>query len=100
MVFHGCPPSPDAWGRLIVATPFLSGDSRLQRSLAAGPITASSDSPPRHEPCRGRPNKTTPYIRRSQAAEKACRRGETPASEGRRPHPTDLLNGVQCSARD
>jgi hypothetical protein len=65
------------------------GGQPPQRSLAAGPITASSDSPRRHEPCRGRPNKTTPYIRRSPAAEKACRRGETPASGVRRPHPTD-----------
>src|SRR5262249_1136734 len=42
-VFHGCPPSPDAWGRLNVVTPFhhLSGDSHLHRSLGAGPITAS-----------------------------------------------------------
>ena len=65
------------------------GGQPPQRSLAAGPITASSDSPPRHEPCPGRPNKTTPYIRRSPAAEKACRRGETPASGVRRPHPID-----------
>src|SRR6478736_742565 len=69
------------------------GGKPPRRSLAAGPITASSDSPRRHEPCRGRPNKTTPYIRRSPAAEKACRRGETPASGVRRPHPTDLPNG-------
>src|SRR5207237_9328962 len=42
---HGCPPSPDAWGRLNVVTPFhhLSGDSHLHPSLGAGgPITASS----------------------------------------------------------
>src|SRR5262249_6959985 len=34
----------DAWGRLNVVTPFhhLSGDSHLHRSLAEGPITASS----------------------------------------------------------
>jgi hypothetical protein len=37
-VFHGCPPSPDAWGRLNVVTPFhhLSGDSHLHPSLGAG----------------------------------------------------------------
>jgi hypothetical protein len=41
---HGCPPSPDACGRLNVVTPFhhLSGDSRINCSLRAGPITASS----------------------------------------------------------
>jgi hypothetical protein len=60
-------------------TPYLS------RTMLS---TRPSDSRPRHEPCRGRPNKTTPYIRRSPAAEKACRRGETPASGVRRPHPT------------
>src|ERR1700685_507515 len=45
-MFHGCPPSPDAWGRLNVVTPFhhLSGDSHINRSLRAGPITASSGS--------------------------------------------------------
>src|SRR5215471_13512580 len=44
IVLHGCPPSPDAWGRLNVVTPFhhLSGDSHLHRSLGAEPITASS----------------------------------------------------------
>src|SRR5262245_20989609 len=44
IALHGCPPSPDAWGRLNVVTPFhhLSGDSHLHRSLGAGPITASS----------------------------------------------------------
>ena len=44
IVFHGCPPSPDASGRLNVVTPFhhLPGDSHLHRSLGAGPITASS----------------------------------------------------------
>jgi hypothetical protein len=39
-MFHGCPPSPDAWGRLNVVTPFhhLSGDSHINRSLRAGPL--------------------------------------------------------------
>jgi hypothetical protein len=38
--FHGCPPSPDAWGRLNVVTPFhhLSGDSHINSSLREGPL--------------------------------------------------------------
>src|SRR5262249_10197931 len=44
IMFHGCPPSLDAWGRLNVVTPFhhLSGDSHLHPLLGARPITASS----------------------------------------------------------
>src|SRR5215469_16532171 len=40
IVFHGRPPSPDAWGRLNVVTPFhhLSGDSHLNSSLREGPL--------------------------------------------------------------
>src|SRR6266478_3725389 len=39
-MLHGCPPSPDAWGRLNVVTPFhhLSGDSHINSSLRAGPL--------------------------------------------------------------
>jgi hypothetical protein len=45
-VLHGCPPSPDAWGRLSVVTPFhhLSEDSHINCSLRARPITASNIS--------------------------------------------------------
>src|SRR6266487_295893 len=40
IMLHGCPPSPDAWGRLNVVTPFhhLSGDSHINSSLRAGPL--------------------------------------------------------------
>src|SRR5262249_53223566 len=39
-MLHGCPPSPDAWGRLNVVTPFhhLSGDSHINSSLREGPL--------------------------------------------------------------
>src|SRR5215471_3624756 len=39
-MLHGCPPSPDAWGRLNVVTPFhhLSGDSHINSSLKEGPL--------------------------------------------------------------
>src|SRR6266542_3103326 len=39
-MLHGCPPSPDAWGRLNVVTPFhhLSGDSHINSSLRPGPL--------------------------------------------------------------
>jgi hypothetical protein len=42
IMFHGCPPFPDAWGRLTVVTPFhhLSGDSTL--------IARSEQRPLRH----------------------------------------------------
>src|SRR5262245_19608938 len=44
IVLHGCSPSPDAWGRLNVVTPFhhLSEDSHINCPLRAAPITASS----------------------------------------------------------
>src|SRR3984893_8865673 len=40
IMLHGCPPSPDAWGRLNVVTPFhhLSGDSHINSSLREGPL--------------------------------------------------------------
>src|SRR6266478_6441976 len=39
-MLHGCPPSPDAWGRLNVVTPFhhLSGHSHINSSLREGPL--------------------------------------------------------------
>src|SRR5262245_5705149 len=39
-MLHGCPPSPDAWGRLNVVTTFhhLSGDSHINSSLREGPL--------------------------------------------------------------
>src|SRR5262245_11977358 len=39
-MLHGCPPSPDAWGRLNVVTPFhhLSEDSHINSSLREGPL--------------------------------------------------------------
>src|SRR5262249_11803250 len=39
-MLHGCPPSPDVWGRLNVVTPFhhLSGDSHINSSLREGPL--------------------------------------------------------------
>jgi hypothetical protein len=42
---EACSPSPDAWGRLNVVTPFdhLSEDSHINCPLRAGPITASSE---------------------------------------------------------
>src|SRR6478752_4309668 len=43
-MLHGCPPSPDAWGRLNVVTPFhhLSGDSHINSSLREGPLAMLS----------------------------------------------------------
>ena len=39
-MLHGCPPSPDAWGRLNVVTPLhnLSKDSHINSSLREGPL--------------------------------------------------------------
>ena len=46
-------------GRLNVVTPFhpLSGDSHLNRSLAAGPITASSNAAPNQKRCESGENR-------------------------------------------
>jgi hypothetical protein len=39
-VFHGCPPSPDAWGRLNVVTPFIiyRGTATFSDRSLQGPL--------------------------------------------------------------